>query len=152
MLRYLTEVDGKDHVAVVAILPSPDLKTERGVGIARFVRATDDPEVAEAAVTVVDDMQRKGLGRVLLATLAECARVRGIKRVRAEVLASNDPIRHLLEEVKPTIVGQSDGVLTVEVPLDPETHASALARLFRAAASHMAVLVRHLRPPHDADA
>src|SRR5262245_31036074 len=66
MLRYLTDVDGTNHVAIVATHESPDLKTENGVGVARFVRLADEPEVAEAAVTVSDDMQRKGLGRKLL--------------------------------------------------------------------------------------
>src|SRR2546423_7093751 len=60
-LKYLTVGDGKDHVALVAGQESPDLKTERGFGVARFIRMPDEPQVAEAAVTVVDDMQRRGL-------------------------------------------------------------------------------------------
>src|SRR5437667_11458151 len=59
MLHYLTEVDGVDHVAIVAVGVSPDLKSEAGYGVARFVRREDDPDVAEAALTVVDDMQHK---------------------------------------------------------------------------------------------
>ena len=38
MLTYLTCVDQKDHVALVATVTSPDLKNERGVGVARFIR------------------------------------------------------------------------------------------------------------------
>src|SRR2546425_13125765 len=48
-LRYLTEVDGKDHVAIVATSTSPDLKHEAGYGVARFVRRSDEPDVAAAA-------------------------------------------------------------------------------------------------------
>ena len=150
LVRYLTEVDGEHHVAIVATVESPDLKTERGVGIARFVRVEGQPDTAEAAVTVVDDMQRKGVGRLMLARLAAEARARGIRRFRADVLASNEPMRHLLLEADAQIVQEDGGVLTVDVPLEDPPHAASsrgiLLRLFRLAASQMAVLVRRLAP------
>src|SRR3954463_4592891 len=98
-LRYLTEVDGIDHVAIVAVGASPDLKTEIGYGVARFVRLRGAPDVAEAALTVVDPMQHKGLGRILGLTLAEAARERGITHFRGETLATNAPVRQLLADV-----------------------------------------------------
>src|SRR5512135_754078 len=52
-LKYLTEVDQKDHVAIVAVIESLDMISERGVGVARFVRCKDEASVAEVAVTVV---------------------------------------------------------------------------------------------------
>src|SRR6185312_12745992 len=88
-LKYLTEVDGKDHVAIVATTESLDLKSERGVGVARFIRSKKDPAAAEAAVTVVDDMQRLGVGTLLGWALARAARERGIERFRCDVLESN---------------------------------------------------------------
>src|SRR5262245_25863598 len=42
-VRYLTEVDGKTHVAIVATTDSLDLKTEVGLGVARFIRLADEP-------------------------------------------------------------------------------------------------------------
>ncbi len=87
LLTYLTTVDQKDHVAIGATIESPDLKTERGIGIARFVRLQDAPDTAEAAVTVVDDMHRRGVGGVLLRELLEAARARGIRTLRGEVAA-----------------------------------------------------------------
>src|SRR4051812_28924031 len=62
MLTYLTSVDQQTHVALVATMTSPDLKTERGVGVARLIRLKDNPDVAEAAITVVDDLQKHGIG------------------------------------------------------------------------------------------
>ncbi|MEO7327115.1 MAG: hypothetical protein ABI193_00960, partial [Minicystis sp.] len=54
MVHYLTAIDGQDHLAVVATTDSLDLKSEVGLGVARFIRLKDEPEVAEAAVTVLD--------------------------------------------------------------------------------------------------
>jgi hypothetical protein len=58
MLRYLTDVDHRDHKAIVAI----DEQTGAGVGLARYVRCPGRPEVAEVALTVTDDWQRTGVG------------------------------------------------------------------------------------------
>src|SRR5437868_323474 len=74
-LRYLTEVDGVNHYAVVA-LRGPDI-----VGVARWVRLVDDPEEAEVAVVVGDALQGKGLGKILARNLADAARARGIRRI-----------------------------------------------------------------------
>src|SRR5688500_7802015 len=63
-LRYLTEVDFKDHFAWLAVLP--DLPGEPGVGVGRWIRTKDDPAVAEGAVTVVDQFQNRGLGKTFL--------------------------------------------------------------------------------------
>jgi RimJ/RimL family protein N-acetyltransferase len=62
-LRYLTDVDHHDHEAIGALSAADG----RGVGIARYVRDTNDPRSAEIAVTIVDDWQGRGLGTELLA-------------------------------------------------------------------------------------
>ena len=113
-LRYLTCVDGHDHVAIVAVTDAAD-GTETGLGIARFIRTKDDPEAAEAALTVIDDMQRKGVGRVLALALARAALERGVKRFRGEILAENEPVRRLLHEVGATIRPVHGGSVVFEV-------------------------------------
>ncbi len=151
VLEYLTNVDGVDHVAFVAGQVTLDLKAERGLGVARFVRLADEPEVAEAAVTVVDDMQRKGLGRILLSTLADAARERGIKRFRGEVLRTNEPMQQILSDVSAHMVRADGMTAEYDVELDPAPHGgttvSALARLLREAAGSMAIQLRRLGPP-----
>src|SRR3954453_10127863 len=92
-LRYLTDIDGHDHVALIAVrLDDP----RHVVAVARYVRLKADPETAEIAVTVADDMQAKGIGSQLGILLADEARGRGIKRFSASVLADNRPALRLM--------------------------------------------------------
>lgn len=116
-LSYLTEVDGVRHFAIGA-LRRRDGHPDEGLGIARFIRLADRPEVAEAAVAVIDDMQRKGLGRILLRRLAVAARERGVERFYCEVLENNLPVQGILSELslEPTRRAE-DGVLSVEIDL-----------------------------------
>lgn len=116
-LKYLTEVDGVNHLAIIAHAASHDLKREDGIGIGRFVRLADEPEVAEAALTVMDEAQRKGLGRLLLETLVTAARERGIRTFRATVLADNAPVRHMLDASGARVREQLGDTLVFDVPI-----------------------------------
>lgn len=93
----LADVDQVDHVAFAAVDPArPDLP---GIGVARFVRDQDDPTVAEAAITVLDQYQGRGLGTILLAILASAARERGVRTLRNYVLTSNPGMLTMLTEL-----------------------------------------------------
>jgi GNAT superfamily N-acetyltransferase len=150
-LKFLTEVDGKDHLAVVAVTDSHDMKREVGIGIGRIIRLAAEPDVAECAVTVADEAQGKGLGRMLLQVLAELAREQGIRTIRAEVLASNAAIRRLLAEAGAVVRSSFGETMILEVPLEPVPDASEghkghpLRRILRAAAEALA----QLHPPDD---
>jgi RimJ/RimL family protein N-acetyltransferase len=148
MLRYLTEVDGNNHFAIVAGFVSPDLKTEEGAGVARFVRLPDDPDVAEAAVTVVDAFQGKGIGKILLSTLVRAAAQRGIRKFRAEVLPSNLAIQRLLASIGAVERERSDEFVVYDIPIpaSDDEHDDRLPPLFellRHAASSVALVFRH---------
>jgi RimJ/RimL family protein N-acetyltransferase len=93
-LRYLTEVDGRDHVALVAEYPADPAR--RLIAVARFVRLQDDPEAAEVAVTVADEWQGRGLGSLLGRHLAHSARNRGIRRFTATMQSDNVPAHRLM--------------------------------------------------------
>ncbi|MDI1450317.1 GNAT family N-acetyltransferase [Polyangium sp. 6x1] len=137
MARYLTEVDGKDHVAIVALVDSLDLKEEEGVGVARFLRLAGGPHIAEAAVTVIDAYQGKGLGRILLEALTLAARERGITIFRSAVLVSNAPMRRILDEAGGVVHRDEGDTLVIDVPIgDPRPHWSdhPIFRVLRAAA------------------
>jgi RimJ/RimL family protein N-acetyltransferase len=92
-LRYLTEVDGVNHYAVVALLEG------HIVGVARWVRLHDDPTTAEAAVVVGDHLQGKGLGKALARNLADAARARGVRRITASILSDNPPAEALMRVI-----------------------------------------------------
>jgi RimJ/RimL family protein N-acetyltransferase len=96
-LRYLTEVDGRDHVALVAEYPAEPVR--RLIAVARFVRLVDDPEAAEVAITVADDWQQRGLGSLLSELLAERARLLGIRRFTATMAADNAPAHRLMSRL-----------------------------------------------------
>src|SRR5579884_2031299 len=84
-LRYLTDVDGHRHEALGATDPA----TGEGVAIARFVRDPEDPGRAEVAITVADDWQRRGLGKIMLSRLVDRARSEGVQRFTALVSTDN---------------------------------------------------------------
>jgi GNAT superfamily N-acetyltransferase len=95
-LRYLTEVDGVDHHALVAVVPAWDGVI---VAVARSVRLVGDPEAAEAAIVVCDDLQGKGLGKTLARMLADHARHTGVRRIHATMLSQNPPAIALMQVI-----------------------------------------------------
>ena len=95
-LRYLTEVDGERHVALVAV---PADGPDAILAVGRFVRDARDPASAEFAIVVADQYQGRGLGRELARLLAAEARSRGIRRFTAVVLADNVAVRRLMATI-----------------------------------------------------
>lgn len=96
-LDYLTQVDHVDHEAIVALDPAhPEVP---GVGVARYIRDTDEPEVAEAAVTVADHYQGSGAGTLLLGALAARAREHGIAVFRNYVLDGNHAMLEVFDHL-----------------------------------------------------
>ena len=92
-LRYLTEVDGVNHIALVAVLEDdPDVL----VAVARCVRLPDRPGTAEMAIVVGDPLQGQGLGRELARRLADAAVAVGIRRFAATMLGDNEAARRLM--------------------------------------------------------
>ncbi|UCF46621.1 MAG: GNAT family N-acetyltransferase [Myxococcales bacterium] len=118
-LRYLTEVDGIDHFAMGAIVRHL-VSRDKGVGSARFVRLSDEPDTAEAAVTILDDFQGKGLGSMMLQRLIEAAWERDVRWFVTELLAENTASRRMIESLSPEVKFRHSGdgavVATLPVP------------------------------------
>ena len=95
-LRYLTEIDGHNHLALAAF-PADDPETI--VGVARCVRLPDNPDTAEFAIVVGDALQGRGLGTLLARELATAARAAGIRRFAASMLGENVAVRRLMSTI-----------------------------------------------------
>jgi len=114
-LDYLTKIDQTSHLAWIAVDPSS--AEHSGLGVARCIRSSKDPTVAEVAVTVVDAHQGKGLGSLLLGVITRAAVHQGIKTFVAHVLAENAPMLNLFTALGSTVTVEDAGVLAVRMPL-----------------------------------
>ncbi len=114
-LRYLTEVDGRDHVALVAEYPGEPVR--RLIAVARFVRHVDS-DAAEAAIVVSDDWQRRGVGSVLADRLAAEARARDIRTFTATMASDNVPAHKLMERLTAHLDEHHAGAGVSEVTLE----------------------------------
>lgn len=95
-VRYLTDVDGSRHVALVA---TPDDAPDRIIAVARYVGYQDDPASAEFSIVVEDEFQGLGLGGALLSLLSDRAIDNGIKRFTALTLTDNLAAHRLFERL-----------------------------------------------------
>ena len=93
-LRYLTEIDGVDHLALVAVR---DDDPDQLAAVARCVRTEPGATTAEFAIVVDDELQGKGLGGTIAQELADAASAVGIRRFAATTLADNDAVQRLME-------------------------------------------------------
>jgi GNAT superfamily N-acetyltransferase len=159
-LRYLTELDGHNHFAIGVVRPLPGGR-EEGIGIARFVRLKEDPEVAEPAVTVIDEYQGRGVGTALLRRIVDAAHEHGIKKFRCDFLADNQRARSIIDDLDDgAIVYRKRSVVTLEFRLpspQPDEHprvtlkGSAIYRAFARVAQGLLSLRRmhHGKKPPD---
>lgn len=113
-LAYLTEIDGTDHVAVVAERPDGELGA-----IARVVSNGDG--TAEVAVVVADDCRGQGLGgEVVRAAVARYAVQHAGEEVLANVQGDNrQAMRLFVRDLGGRPVRYEDGVAVVRVPALP---------------------------------
>lgn len=137
-LRFLTEIDYRNHMAWVALDARGSDQT--GLGVARYVRLRDQPHVAEAAVTVVDEYHGRGLGTALLGILAMSALANGIRTFRAYVLAENRPMLDILHQLGARAESEGGGLLRIDVPIPEDASAlpdTPAGRVLKAVATQL---------------
>jgi RimJ/RimL family protein N-acetyltransferase len=130
-LAYLTEIDYSNHFAWVAVTADEE---QRGLGVARYVRDPLDPEVAEAAVAVIDDAQGNGIGTLLIRLLVATALENGITTFRGWVLGDNIEVLRPLARIGARRTADK-GVLRIEVDLASAFDGSSIHEALRAAAA-----------------
>jgi RimJ/RimL family protein N-acetyltransferase len=130
--RFFTEVDHRNHEALVAFAPGGEL-----VGVARYIRLEDDPRRAEVAITVADEWQQRGVGSHLLHELAGRAIEAGVDSFVGICLVENHRMLDLVRELGPHAKTRSvgDGTTEFEVEL-PTDGPKALGAALSAAARH----------------
>ncbi|MFZ0014318.1 MAG: GNAT family N-acetyltransferase [Acidimicrobiia bacterium] len=92
-LDYLTDVNQRSHVAWGAALEG------EVAGVGRYI-VPDDGGCPELAITVLDEMQNRGVGRALLEALVSVARSDGLEELCFETQADNVAVRRLLGEIE----------------------------------------------------
>jgi len=93
-LEFFTNVDLRDHVALVAELEQDGRQVPVAVG--RFVGDQERPGHAEMAITVTDQHQGIGIGTLMLRQLIDCARRVEFSHLDATTFARNTRVAKLL--------------------------------------------------------
>lgn len=131
-IRYFTDVDHRDHEALLAV----DEDSGEVVAVARFIRLGEGSASAEAAVIVVDAWQGVGLGKALSVLLAERARELGIGRFDATLLLENRAMMGILKSLgQVRTVGRDGAAVVVTLELPEEGIGDPMAGVLRVAAS-----------------
>jgi ribosomal protein S18 acetylase RimI-like enzyme len=122
LVNLLTMSDEK-HVAIGAFTGPICL------GVAHYV-ADDDGHGAEVAIAVASESHAHGIGTQLLERLAAKAVARGIRTLRADVLATNNAVFEMISDARWPVQQTFDGP---EVHITADLPASTSPRLSRTA-------------------
>jgi acetyltransferase len=96
-LKYLTDVDQVRHVALVATTERNGQQTI--VGVVRYIVDPAGTGCCEFAVAVDDAWHGSGLAGILMQTLIDIGRSRGLRTMEAIVLATNAPMLHFAHQL-----------------------------------------------------
>jgi len=117
--KLVDQVDQHDHVAL-ALWWTRSSRDDILLGDGRFIRLPSDPECADVAVTIADDIQGQGAGTLMMLALVRRAHEEGIRRFSAVISPENEPSHRMMLRAGPLIRDEYvDGVREVEVELDP---------------------------------
>ena len=110
--RRICREPGPDHAALLAVLDG------ELVGCGTYECADAGSRSAEVALTVADDMQRRGVGTLLLEHLVSLARSRGVRAITAETLSENAAMLRVFADAGLQVQrALADGVYDLTFPL-----------------------------------
>jgi acetate---CoA ligase (ADP-forming) len=117
LVEPFLEPDWLERGALVGTLTADGV--EKIVALTNYARLRD-PKVAEAAFTVADDHQGRGIGTRMLEQLAERAAAAGIERFVTEVMADNARMLRVIENAGFEITRALDhGTYEITFPIEP---------------------------------
>jgi GNAT superfamily N-acetyltransferase len=99
-IKRLCDVDGRHTMAFVATIQEGG--HEKEIGVSRYAESSDE-HIREMAVTIADEWQHKGLGRLLATRLIEYATSHGVKQLYSVDLADNSAMRKLASELSMSV-------------------------------------------------
>ncbi len=111
-LDYLATLDGKNRVAWCALIREKN--RERGIGLSRYVRLTGENNIAEFAVTVVDEFQNQ---YALLKKLIGSARDNGIAILRGYIQPGNKRMLSLCRRLSASISAEDTACIKADIPV-----------------------------------
>jgi CRP-like cAMP-binding protein len=94
-MDYLASVDYIDHFAWVAV----EVRSNRIIGVGRYVRLPDGRTTADLSFSVVADHQNCGIATLMLGALAVTATTAGVSRFTADVLSENTAMLAVFNKV-----------------------------------------------------
>ena len=109
-LTFLTEVDQRRHVALVALDAAGAI-----VAVARYAAWPGESDRAELAFAVVDEWHGRGLASALGDRLVAHARASGMTALTGSTFALNEPAKALLRRLGLLPTGISAGVAEFEL-------------------------------------
>ncbi len=113
-LDYLLNIDNVHHLAIGAI----DCKKKGiGIGLARYINQADKPDRAEAALTIIDEYQGRGLGTLLYRALMDEAFNNGIRTLNNVIMKDNRAMLHILEQMGAQQVSENEQAYELELHL-----------------------------------
>jgi RimJ/RimL family protein N-acetyltransferase len=114
-LKYLTDIDNKNHVAMIAF--AIEKQSKHAIGVARYIRLIDNPGSAEYAITVTDSFQNQGLGTILFNLLIEHAKRNNISNLIGYILSENYAMLKIVKHHNINIQREESSLLRVDLPL-----------------------------------
>ena len=96
-LRHLVHIDYVTHFCLAAVIPEEN--REALIGTGRFMIAAGRPDRAELTVTVRDDWQCRGIGKMLVSRVVEIARSRSISAIEILIDSRNERMIRLFSRL-----------------------------------------------------
>ncbi|MGB3917012.1 bifunctional acetate--CoA ligase family protein/GNAT family N-acetyltransferase [Thiothrix litoralis] len=96
MLVRLTQIDYDREMAFLALTRQDGKEVE--MGVARYA-INPDKSSCEFALVIADEWQNRGLGGVMMQTLIDAARAKGLRTIEGEVLPHNNGMLKLMQRL-----------------------------------------------------
>lgn len=114
-LKYLTEIDYINHVAIIAVAIRDSHKIP--IGVARYIKLSESPCSAEYAITIADSFQGMGIGTTFLKLLVDHAKGNNVCELIGYVLNENYAMLRILEHYNTSRLKEEGSMFKITIDL-----------------------------------